>query len=327
MAAGLPRPLERLGRAALLPPRGAAGRPRARRPGGGRSVRRHDRPATRAAGAGRWVWQPDDYEPPGSSMMPAGTVSPITLELVQGALESAVREMELLMERTAMSPFIKEKKDYFVGIFDRDGRMVCAHVGNSGPGMIEPVLKVYPREDMRPGDIYWYNDPYATAGAVEHSPDMVFVMPVFFGEELVAFALTFGHFWDIGGTMAGSISPRATEIYHEGVLVPPIRIYRAGQLNEEVYRVFLRNSRFPDMLEGDTRAMHASCRLGERRVIELFERFGHGVVLTAFDELIANARRTARRLVGALIKEGTYESSAYVDGDGLSNRSFKIQLR
>ncbi len=196
-------------------------------------------------------------------------VDPITLEIIRGSLASAIRDMELLMERCAMSPFIKEKKDYFVGIFDTRGRIVACHISGSGPGMLQPILKLYPLETMRPGDVYWFNDPYISDGAVQHHQDMVFTAPVFHDGRPVAFATTFGHYQDIGGLRAGSISPHATEIYHEGVLVPPVRIVREGQLNEEAYRIFLRNSRLPDLVEGDTRAMMASCHLAETRLGEL----------------------------------------------------------
>ena len=82
-------------------------------------------------------------------------VNPVVLEIIRGSLSSTIKEMELLMERCAMSPFIKEKKDYFVGIFDTQGRLVCCHISQSGPGMITPILEVYALEDMRPGDVYW----------------------------------------------------------------------------------------------------------------------------------------------------------------------------
>jgi len=183
------------------------------------------------------------------------TVDPITLEIIRGSLGSAIRDMELLMERCAMSPFIKEKKDYFVGIFDTRGRIVACHISGSGPGMLQAIMKTYPLETMRPGDVYWFNDPYVSDGAVQHHQDMVFAVPIFHEGRLVGFATTFGHYQDIGGLRAGSISPHATEIYHEGVLVPPVRIVREGHLNEEAYRIFLRNSRLPDLVEGDTRAM------------------------------------------------------------------------
>ena len=92
---------------------------------------------------------------------------PITLEIVRGSLASTIREMELLMERCAMSPFIKEKKDYFVGIYDTRGRIVACHISSSGPGMLAPILRTYPLETMRPGDVYWFNDPYLTDGQRE----------------------------------------------------------------------------------------------------------------------------------------------------------------
>ena len=168
----------------------------------------------------------------------------------------------------ALSPFIKEKKGYCVGIFDTLGRLVCCHLSQSGPGMITPILEVYSIADMRPGDVYWYNDPYLSRGAVQHHQDMVFAVPVFYVGHAVAFSVTYGHYQDLWGVKPGSISPQATEIFHEGTLVPPIRIYRQGRLNEEAYRIFLRNSRLPHMVEGDTKAMIASCRVAERRLLE-----------------------------------------------------------
>ena len=134
-------------------------------------------------------------------------MDPITLEIIRGSLASTIRDMELLMERCAMSPFIKEKKDYFVGVFDTQGRIVACHISGSGPGMLTPILKIYPLESMRPGDVYWYNDPYISDGAVQHHQDMVFTAPIFHEGRLVGFATTFGHYQDIGGLRAGSISP------------------------------------------------------------------------------------------------------------------------
>src|SRR5438132_9773844 len=160
-------------------------------------------------------------------------VNPIVLEIIRGSLFSTIREMELLMERCAMSPFIKEKKDYFVGIYDTRGRIVACHISSSGPGMLAPILRTYPLETMRPGDVYWFNDPYLTDGAVQHHQDMVFVVPVFHERAIVAFTSRFGHYQDIGGMRAGSISPHATEIYHERLLVPPVRIMQERRLNEE----------------------------------------------------------------------------------------------
>jgi N-methylhydantoinase B len=254
-------------------------------------------------------------------------VDPITLEIVRGSLASTIREMELLMERCAMSPFIKEKKDYFVGVFDVRGRIVACHISGSGPGMLVAILREYPLESMRPGDVYWFNDPYLSDGAVQHHQDMVFVVPVFHEGRLVAFTTTFGHYQDIGGTRAGSISPHSTEIYHEGVLVPPVRIVREGQLNEEAYRIFLRNSRLPDMVEGDTRAMMASCRLAESRLTELFTRYGTDTVLAAFEACIDATAARARDLFLGMIPEGSWSFHDFLDNDGgTDSRPYRVHL-
>jgi N-methylhydantoinase B len=253
-------------------------------------------------------------------------VNPVVLEIIRGSLSSTIKEMELLMERCAMSPFIKEKKDYFVGIYDRRGRIVCCHISSSGPGMVAPILQAYPLEEMRPGDVYWFNDPYISQGAVQHHQDMVFAMPVFHDDEVVAFAVTFGHYQDIGGLKAGSISPHASEIFHEGILVPPVRIYREGRLNDEAYRIFLRNSRLPHMVEGDTKAMMASCRLAQSRLQELFGRYGRATVLEAFEAIIAQTARRTRQLFLELIPQGTYTFHDYLDSDGVDGRPYRVEL-
>src|SRR5256712_4982292 len=254
-------------------------------------------------------------------------VDPITLELIKGMMRSARAEMEALIERTAMSPFIREKKDYFTAFFTRDGRMLFGTNLPLGGNLLDGILEQYPAETMRPGDLYWYNDCYGTCGGVSHSPDMVFVAPVFHEQQLVGFAETWGHLWDIGGMMPGSISPAATEIYHEGTIMPPIRIYREGVLNDEVFRIFLRNSRFPDILQGDIRAVLAGCRLGERRVLELFDRFGVDTVLDAWAFFERQCRDTIRKALESRIPDGSYETEDAVDGDGMSGRPFHVRTR
>jgi N-methylhydantoinase B len=179
---------------------------------------------------------------------------------------------------------------------------------------------------MRPGDVYWFNDPYLSRGAVQHHQDMVFAVPVFHAGRVVAFAVTFGHYQDIGGMKAGSISPHASEIFQEGVLVPPVRICRAGAFNEEAYRIFLRNSRLPDMVEGDTKAMMAACRLAESRILELFARYGEPTVLAAFETIIAQTAARSRRLFLDLIPHGSYTFHDYLDTDGVEGRPYRVEL-
>jgi N-methylhydantoinase B len=179
---------------------------------------------------------------------------------------------------------------------------------------------------MRPGDLYWYNDCHGSRGGVSHSPDMVFAAPVFHRGQLVAFSQTWGHFWDIGGLRAGSISPDATEIFHEGIIVPAIRIYRQGRLNDEAFRIFLRNSRFPDILRGDIRAVLAGCRLGERRVQELFLRFGAETVAETWALFERQGRETIQKTLRARLPDGHWESEDAVDGDGMTGRPFHVRM-
>ena len=144
----------------------------------------------------------------------------------------------------------------------------------------------------------------------------------------MAFSQTWGHFWDIGGMRAGSISPDATEIFHEGIIVPAVRIYREGVLNDEAFRIFLRNSRFPDILQGDIRAVLAGCRLGERRVLgavrALRRRTRCWQAWALFEQ---QCRDTIRKTLESRMPDGTYESEDAVDGDGMSGRSFHVRMR
>ena len=110
------------------------------------------------------------------------SVDPITLEIVRGAVSSIIRQMEALIERTAMSPVIKEKMDYFVGVYNLEGQVVDGFLSTSGPRIVDPVLREYPLEDMEPGDLYWYNDPHKSLGAIQHTGDMCFTSPIFHDE-------------------------------------------------------------------------------------------------------------------------------------------------
>lgn len=252
---------------------------------------------------------------------------PITLEIVRGAVSSIIRQMEALIERTAMSPVIKEKMDYFVGVYDLEGRVVDGFLSTSGPRIVDPVLREYPLEEMRPGDLYWYNDPHRSLGAIQHTGDMCFTSPVFYGGEPVAFAVSYGHFWDIGGSVAGSLSPQASEIFHEGMLVPPIRIMREGEMNREAYRVILNNSRFPDMLEGDTRALMAACRLAEDRLAELMDRYTAPTVLDAFDEIVRRSIEAYREFARETIPEGEHHFYDYVDADPVDGEPRLVDVK
>jgi N-methylhydantoinase B len=256
-----------------------------------------------------------------------GTCDPITLEIIRGALRATQSEMEALIERTAMSPFIREKKDFYAALFDAEGRLV---VGSNLPifgDVITPILEYYPRQTMREGDIYWYNDCYASHGAVSHSPDQVFACPVFSDGRIVAFAQSWAHFNDIGGMRAGSLSPDCEEIFQEGIIIPPVLVGRGGQLNDELLRVFVRNSRFPAMAQGDTRASIAAIRLGERRLLELFARFGRERMRDAFAQLVERTRTAVRQRFHDLVPPGEYRFADSLDSDGQGHGPVTLRYR
>jgi len=251
----------------------------------------------------------------------------VTLELIKGAIQSARVEMEALIERSAMSPFIREKKDYFTAFFDRDGRLVVSTALPMAAGnLIDCIFERYPRDDMRPGDLYLYNDSYGSHGAVSHNNDMVFIAPVFSEARIVAFAEAWGHLWDIGGMVPGSISPAATDVFQEGIVVPPSRVLRDGVWNEELIRTFVRNTRFPDMVRGDLSAIMAAVRLGGRRMEEIAERFGTGALEAAFAGMLDQSERALRKAFAERVPDGRYSFRDYIDSDSVSEKSYAVAV-
>ena len=262
----------------------------------------------------------------GEHIVQGAPVDPITLQLIRGSLRSARLECELIIERTAMSAFIREKKDYTVSFLDSLGREIYGET--MGSDILGCVWECYPPETMHPGDVYWYNDPYISRGSISHTPDMVFITPVFFEEELVAYCHSFAHFWDLGGSRPGSIGPANTEIFHDGTLVPPIRIVDRGRLNDEAYRIILRNSRYPDLLEGDSRALMSAAQRAEERVLEIFRRFGKKTTLAAIRQDQKETSEFIRRKALETIPEGSFSTRDYMDSDGVGTEwhSFHLEL-
>lgn len=258
---------------------------------------------------------------------PRQTCDAVTVEIVRGALRAIQSEMEALIERTAMSPFIREKKDFYAALFDETGALIA---GSNLPifgDVVGPVAVHYPLSTMRPGDIYWFNDCYASNGAVSHSPDQVLLAPVFADGELAGFAQSWAHFNDIGGMRPGSLSPDCTDIWQEGIIVPPVRLSRDGVVDEALLRVFVRNSRFPEMVRGDMRASMAAIRLGERRLGELYARFGLERTRDAFRQLIAETERETRSRLRALVADGDYDFTERIDSDGHGNGPIRMRYR
>lgn len=256
----------------------------------------------------------------------ASSPDPIMLEIVRGALRSAQLEMGSLLERTAMSPIIREKQDYFTGLVDRDGRLLIGTKMPSGGSTVPPVLAQYPVSEMREGDIYFYNDCYGSGGAVSHSPDMVFVAPVFVAGEHVGFCFAWAHFIDIGGANPGSTTPNATNIFQEGIIVPVVRLARDGIVSDDLFRLFVRNSRFPEVVRGDTRSMIAAVRLGEKRLKEIVSRFGLARAEAAFSALIEQTASVIRARMLAAFPPGRYRFADIVDEDGHGSGPIAVRM-
>ncbi len=253
-------------------------------------------------------------------------MDPIKLEIIRGAIRAAQAEMDALLERTAISAFIREKKDFYTALFDADGVMVVGSLVPIFGDITAPVFTKFPPDTMREGDLYWYNDCYASHGAVSHSNDQVFLAPVFHNGKRAAFVMGWAHFSDIGGLRPGSISSDATDIFQEGIIIPPTKLIDAGTTNEAALEIFYRNSRYPDTCRGDTRALMASVDLGVRRIAEILQRFGPDVTADAFRILFQRTRDLVRTRLRETFSVGTHRFADAIDSDGHGSGPFFIRL-
>ncbi|HSI91926.1 MAG TPA: hydantoinase B/oxoprolinase family protein [Jiangellaceae bacterium] len=243
---------------------------------------------------------------------------PVLVEIVEGYLASVEQEVETAIGRTARSPMIRDAHDYRAGIHDRKLRKLT---GRSYSALVHPVVRDYPMETMRPGDVFFHNDVYLSEGGIGHLPDLCVTVPVFHedagGAFVVAFVQAFGHHDDIGGTVPGSMPSHATSVFEEGLMVPPIRLWDAGVPNEAALKIMTRNSRMPESLAADLDAECAACLMGARRLAELFDRYGRSTVEACFDAILDNTTETYRRELLAKIPAGTYTWEDYAEHDGV----------
>ncbi|MDB2407306.1 hydantoinase B/oxoprolinase family protein [Jannaschia sp.] len=260
------------------------------------------------------------------STPPTATCDPVTLEIVRGAITATQREMEALVERTAISPFIREKKDFYTALFDAEGVMAVGSMVPVFGDMTGPVFRHFPRDEIREGDLFWYNDCYGSQGAVSHSNDQVLLAPVFRDGQLQGFVMGWAHFADIGGLRPGSISPDTKEIFHEGIIVPPTKLKDQGVLNQAALSIFHRNSRFPDQSAGDMSALMAAVDLGATRVGEIIDRFGADIMADAFAQLLARTRALVRRKLSETFDYGTHRFTDRIDGDGHGGGPYAIRF-
>ena len=244
-----------------------------------------------------------------ASVEPAAKVDPIELEIIQEAMISIVREMRVNLVATAYSSIIYEAYDFSCVLIDGQGQIVALAEDNPShifpvPWSVRQMFDTF-GDDIRPGDVFLHNDPY-TGGT--HLNDIAMMFPVFAEGRLALFPCVRAHWGDVGGTTPGSISGKSTEIFHDGVRLPIVKIASGGELNRGLFDVMMANMRVPRERRGDFMSTWGTCQVAERRIAELFERYGVATVEAAIAELIDRAERRTRQRIEALAdREYVYE--------------------
>lgn len=247
----------------------------------------------------------------------ARRVDPVTLSVIGDQLVQITQEMGTHMMRAAYSPIFSESRDFSCALFDREGRMIAqgmfnpAHLGAIGETVRCTLAELGP-ESLGPGDVVLHNDPFR-GGC--HLPEHMLLAPIFHEGGLVAFAATIGHLAEIGAVTIGSFASTATEVYQEGLRLPPVKLVRGGAPVDDIWRIILSNHRTPRSTWGDLHAMIGSLHLAARRVEALLDRVGPALALTVWDELLAHGERLMRSRIRA-IPDGEYRFEDLMEGDG-----------
>ncbi|SDD06061.1 N-methylhydantoinase B [Paenibacillus sp. UNCCL117] len=255
-------------------------------------------------------------------------IDAITLEIIGNLLLSVAEEMGVTLVKTAYSTNIKERKDCSTALFDAKGSMIAQaeyvpmHLG-SMLGVVTEVLKKFPLDSLRPGDMFITNDPYAGGGT--HLPDITMVSPVFIDNRLVAFVANIAHHSDIGGMVPGSVSANSDNIYQEGLRIPLGRICRGGELVQETYDYIVLNTRTPVERAGDLDAQIASNIAGAKRMAEVVGKYGPDLFAECTDALLDYAEDLMRAGIRTL-PNGTYTFEDYLDDAG-ANSDTPIPIR
>ncbi len=243
-------------------------------------------------------------------------LDPVTLSLIQNRLDYISRQMGWVMTRTARSPIFSQSHDFSCFITDRDGTVVSQadgipiHTGGGGFA-IRALLRDF-SDDIADQDVFLLNDPYVAGG--NHLPDWVIARPVFVQNQRVAFCCNRAHQSDIGGGAAGTYNPAATEIFHEGIRLPPLRLIERGVVRKDLWQLLLLNTRCPDLLDGDLHAMLGSTQIGCRQSAQLVAELGVDTSFAYFAAILDHADRSMRAMITAL-PDGTYRAEEQLDTD------------
>src|ERR1700759_350183 len=254
------------------------------------------------------------------------SVDPITRSVVQHRLSSIVAEMGEAMLRTSYSQILNSSRDFSLAICDVQSRLIAqaehipGHVG-ALPWATRAVEQRF--NDVAPGDVIPMNDP-SRGGS--HLPDVPAFVPVFAGGRRLLWTVVRAHQSDIGGATHGAYNPDATEIWQERLRIPPIQLYEAGKLRDDILDMIALNVRNPHDFRGDLAAMIGAAHLGERRMPNLFAELGAATVEDAIEAVIDAAEAPARAVV-ATWKDGTFFGEAFLDDDGRGNNDIKIAAK
>ena len=264
------------------------------------------------------------------------THDPVTFDIIQNAIEAIADEMFVIQRKASMSAIIYEVLDFSSSILDPAGDIAASGAGIPAfigvlDKAIKGILKKFPLESVRPGDLYASNDPYY--GGVTHLNDMVLASPVFADGRIVAWVANIAHWSDVGGNVPGSMSSEATEIFQEGVRIPAVKLFDQGVANQAVFDILYVNTRLTDILKGDLWAGIAGLRIGERRVLELVDKYGAETYLAAVADYLDLGERRVRAALQQL-PPGVYDYSEEQD-DGAIHKlvltitpdKFSVDLR
>ena len=253
-------------------------------------------------------------------------VDPITVELLRNRISSLMEEMDYHFYRSGYSTIVRESRDFSCVIVDPNGRLLVAPwMFFHSPvyfHLVQRIKDVYGLNDLADGDVFVTNHPYE--GNMPHASDMGFISPIFYEGTLVAFAATIAHKADIGGTVPGSTYGSATELYQEGMMLPPIRIHRAGEPIDDIIRLISANTRSPYVVLGDISGQIGVTRIGRKHIKEICRRFGVDTLLEAMEAMIAASGREFHAALKA-IPDGIGEATGYLDHDGVDETT-KVKL-
>jgi len=260
--------------------------------------------------------------------MTAGKLDPITLTVIQSGLQQVCNEMDLAFVRSAFSPVISEALDRSDGIYHKDNGELISQ-GELGLPVFVGTMQFGTRcvieraKDIQEGDVYIVNDPYLGG---THLMDVRFVKPFFYDGELFAWLANTGHWPDTGGSVPGGFSANATEVEQEGLRLPPVKLYKAGVMDEEILSIVLSNIRIADQRIGDIKAQAAALSSGGKRFTELIDRYGKQTVNSAIQELRSRAAQQMRAKIKE-IPDGLYQGKAFVDSDGVVDEPLCIDMK